>query len=388
MNSKERVKLLLNKEIPDRMGIYEHFWPETFCGWVKEGYPVKYVHKKEGETRWDEETGRAKKVEKEGDYPEPLDPVEYFDYDIIGCGGWFDTSLFPGRWEVIEETEEWQIIKDGRGAILKWWKKKCGTPEHIDFEIKTSEIWKKYREILFETKKERLGDINAIKENLKKAKEKGKFSVFGNLFIFELLRATIGDQNFLPALLLEPEWINDFCQLYTDFYIRHYEILFREAGIPDGFFLYEDFGYSKGLFCSPKTLEELIMPYEKKLVSFFKDYGLPVILHSCGDVRKAMPLIIDAGFDCIQPMEAKAGFDVVKLAEEFGRKITYMGNMNVVILGTNDLNKVEEEVLRKVRKLNEMKIPYFFHSDHSIPPTIKFKTYSHAVKIFRENSYY
>ena len=100
-----------------------------------------------------------------------------------------------------------------------------------------------------------------------------------------------------------------------------------------------------------------------------------------------MPLIIDAGFDCIQPMEAKAGFDVVKLAEEFGRKITYMGNMNVVILGTNDLNKVEE-VLRKVRKLNEMKIPYFFHSDHSVPPTVNFKTYNEAVKIFRENSYY
>jgi len=382
------VKILLKKEIPDRMGLYEHFWSETLCGWVKDGYPVKKVHKKEGETKWDEETGRYVKVEKENDYIQPVDTGEYFNYDIVNCGGWFDTALFPGRNEVIEETEEWQIIKDGRGAILKWWKKKCGTPEHIDFEIKTSEIWKKYREILFETKKERLGDLNAIKENLKKAKEKGKFSVFGNLFVFELLRATIGDQNFLPALLLEPEWIKDFCQLYTDFYIRHYEILFREVGTPDGFFLYEDFGYSKGLFCSPKTLEELIMPYEKKLVSFFKDYGLPVILHSCGDVRKAISLIIDAGFDCIQPMEAKAGFDVVKLAEEYGKKIAYMGNINVVILGTNELNKVEEEVLRKVKKLREMRIPYFFHSDHSVPPTIKFKTYTHAVKIFRENSYY
>ncbi|MCM8785798.1 MAG: hypothetical protein NC899_06140, partial [Candidatus Omnitrophica bacterium] len=73
---------------------------------------------------------------------------------------------------------------------------------------------------------------------------------------------------------------------------------------------------------------------------------------------------------------------------EYGRKISYMGNINAVILGTDDLNKVEEEVLSKVKRLKEMKIPYFFHSDHSIPPTVNFKTYSYAIKIFRENSYY
>lgn len=388
MNSKERVECLLKKEIPDRMGIYEHFWPETFSYWVKEGYPIKYTYKKPEQLRWDEESGRWIKVEKEGNYPEPVGAEEYFDYDIMGCGGWFDTSPFMGKCEIIEETEQWQIIKDGRGATLKYWKKKSGTPEHINFEVKTPDIWKKYREPLLETKKERLGDIEGIKKNLEQAKNKKKFSVFGNLFIFELMRATIGDVNFLPALLLQPEWIKDFCQVYLDFYIRHYEILFREAGLPDGFFLYEDFGYSKGLFCSPNILKELIFPYEKKLVSFFKDYNLPVILHSCGDVRKAVPLIIDVGFDCLQPMEAKAGFDVVKLAEEYGRKISYMGNINVVVLSTNDMKKVEQEVLGKIRKLKEMKIPYFFHSDHSIPPNVKFEIYKYAVKIFRENSQY
>ncbi|MFN4227490.1 MAG: uroporphyrinogen decarboxylase family protein [Candidatus Ratteibacteria bacterium] len=389
MDSRERVSMLLiKKELPDRMGIYEHFWPETLSNWVKEGYPTKKVYKKQGETRWDENTGRYINVEKEGEYIEPVNPLDYFDYDIVGCGGWFDTSLFPGRREIIEETDQWQIIKDSRGAILKWWKNKSGTPEHIDFEIKTPEIWKKYREILFETKIERLGDINQIKKNLENAKEKKKFSVYGNVFVFELLRATIGDQNFLPALLVEPEWIKDFCNLYTDFYIRHYEILFREAGIPDGFFLYEDFGYSKGLFCSPQTLKEVILPYERKLISFFKDYGLPVILHTDGDIRKAIPLFIEIGIDCIQPMEAKAGLDVVELAKEYGRKISYMGNINAVVLGKNDLNKVEQEVLTKIKNLKELKIPYFFHSDHSVPPTVNFKTYSYAVKIFKENSNY
>jgi uroporphyrinogen decarboxylase len=359
MTSYERTKILLSKEIPDRMGIFEHFWPETLEQfWPLQGYP-------KGES-----------------------PYYYFDYDIVYCGGWINSEPFMGTKEVIKETEEWRIIKDGRGATLKFWKNKSGTPEHIDFEITDREKWKKYREPLLEIRKERLGDIESMRLNLKTAREKKKFTIFGDLFIFELMRATIGDQNFLPALLLDPDWIKDFAQVYLNFYRNHYEILFREAGLPDGFLVYEDFGYSNGLFCSPKVLSELIMPYEKELVNFLKSYGLPVILHSCGDIRKAVPLIIDAGFDCLQPMEAKARCDVVEFAKTYGNKLAYMGNINVVVLNTNDPLKIKEEILPKLKTLSKMRIPYFFHSDHSIPPTVTLETYKYALKLFGENCWY
>jgi len=359
MNSKERVEILLNKEISDRMGLFEHFWGETLTEWARKE-----------------------------DYPEFKNPCYFFDFDIAPCGGWINTQPFIGRREVIKETEEWEIVKDGRGATLKLWKNKSGTPEHIGFEVTERKIWETYKEPLFEVDERRFGDIEKIKENIKKAREKNKFVVFGDLFVFELLRATIGDTNFLPALLLEPEWIHDFCQTYTDFFIKHYEKLFQRTGLPDGFFIYEDFGYHKGLFCSPKTLSEMIMPYEKKFVSFLKDYNLPVLLHSCGNILEAIPLIINAGFDCLQPMEAKAGCDVVEIAKTYGNRIAYMGNINVVVLNTNDEEKIRGEIEYKVNSLKEMKIPYFFHSDHSIPPSVKFKTYSCALEIFKRISYY
>lgn len=358
MKSKEIVKNLLDKKLSERMGIFEHLWGDTLKEWASDGYP------------------------------EGANPEEYFDYDISYCGGWINKEPFMNKREVIEETDEWQIIKNGLGATLKVWKNKSGTPEHINFEVKNREIWEKYKQPLFETKIERLGDIKQTKEKLKKAKEKGKFSVFGDLFVYELLRAVIGDETFLPALLLDPDWIKDFCEVYLDFCIRHYEILFREAGRPDGFFIYEDFGYHKGLFCSPKTLSELIMPYEKKFVSFLKDYNLPVILHSCGNILEAIPLFIDAGFDCLQPMEAKAGCNVVEIAKIYGSKISYMGNIDIRVLETNNEEKIKQEIEYKVNNLKKMKIPYFFHSDHSVPPTVKFKTYKYAVDLFREISFY
>jgi uroporphyrinogen decarboxylase len=176
--------------------------------------------------------------------------------------------------------------------------------------------------------------------------------------------------------------------VYLDCFKRHYEIVFREAGTPDGFFLYEDFGFCNGLFCSPQTMKELVFPYERALVSFFKDYGLPVILHSCGDVRKAVPQIIEAGFDCLQPMEAKAGCNVLDIAKTYGNKLAYMGNIDVVQLSTNDPAKVRDEIVPKLTELKKMRIPYFFHSDHSLPPDISFATYQYALQLFRDNRSY
>lgn len=370
MNSKERVATLLRREVADRMGLYEHFWPETLRDyWPKEGYPQP-------------------PVDPNGRRPFEEWPDYYFGYDLVNCGGWFDTAPFPGRREVVEETAEWEVIRDGRGATLKFWKKKSGTPEHIGFTIDSPEKWKEYRQPLLETNRQRLGDLTTIKKALAYGRQAGKFTVFGNMFVFELMRATIGDQNFLPALLLEPAWIRDFCQVYLDFFRRHYSLLFSEVGLPDGFFLYEDFGFRNGLFCSPQTLSELIIPYEKELVGFFHDYGLPVLIHSCGDIRKAIPLIIEAGFDCLQPLEAKAGCNIIEIAGTYGKKIAYMGNINVVSLNSNDRRLVAEEVVPKLKWLSGERIPYFFHSDHSLPPTVKLSTYRYSLELFEKYSRY
>ncbi len=116
MNSKERILTVLNKEIPDRISIFEHFWPETLEQyWSKQGY----------------------------DYENGEEYQYYFDYDIIYCNPiWFEFDSFYCKKDVIEETDQWEVYKNGRGATVKLFKGKSSTPEHIDFEVKTFEKWK------------------------------------------------------------------------------------------------------------------------------------------------------------------------------------------------------------------------------------------------------
>ncbi|MCC7495804.1 MAG: hypothetical protein IT204_25860 [Fimbriimonadaceae bacterium] len=358
MTSRQRMQAILAGEAPDRVAIFEHFWPETLRQtWIPQGFPE----------------GRS--------------PDAVFDYDLRNLGWSLDTTPLRGTSEVLEEDDTHRLTRDGRGATLRYWKHKSGTPEHVAFDCTTPEIWAaKYREPLLGLDLERI-DTQNLPERLRAGREGDKFLVYGNLFVFELLRGILGDLVMLQSFLLEPAWVHDFCRVYTDFYKRHYDWIFAAIGKPDGMFIYEDLGFTNGPFCSPATYREVIQPYHTELVDFFHSYDLPVILHSCGDVRQLFGQILETGWDCLQPMEAKAGNDCRAFADQItagGRRIGFMGNIDVTVLNTNDPAKIRVEVEGKVRGMVQRRAGYCFHSDHSVPPDVDYASYQLAVDVMRE----
>jgi uroporphyrinogen decarboxylase len=359
MNGRERMQTILRKETPDRMGLFEHFWGETLPEWVKQGYPT-------------DEAGN------------PRPPHEVFAYDLLGCGPGVDTAPRRGFREVVEESEDWELVRTGTGALLRLWKHKSGTPEHVGFELTTRERWDQVKKPLLEFDAERISNLEEYRNGREKTRADGRFATTHLLFVFEFLRGSLGDVCMLESMLCDPEWIHDVCRVVSDCMIRHLRYAFEQAGAPDGAFVYEDLGYTNGLWASPKIMSELVMPYHKELVDFFHSQGLPAILHTCGDVRDAVDLIVDCGWDCLQPMEAKAGNDVVAFAEQCDGRMAFMGNINVMVLETGDRGAIRREIESKLIPLRERGVPYVFHSDHSIPPTIRYDSYRYALDVFRE----
>jgi uroporphyrinogen decarboxylase len=348
------------KECPERMGLFEHYWDDTQAEWEKQGLPPK------------------------------TDLVAYFDHDIVPVqGSWFNTGSLVGQYKVIEETDETFVYKNEWGATMREWKGKSGTPEHIDFDMTTEEMWKaKYREPVFEFNPARFGDVEEIKRNYEACMKSGRFVVFTNMFIFEIMRRSMGDVAMLESMYLNPAWIHDFCDAVTDMIIRHTDFLFSEVGLPDGMFIYEDMGYTYGPFCSPELQRELIFPYHKKFVEFVHEHGIPFIMHSCGKIRSFLQAIVESGVDCLQVLEAKAGQDVREMAEATDRKIAFMGNLNILAFETNNAKELEEEILPKLSDIRKTRIPYVFHSDHSIPKSVKLETYKYAIELFHNYGHY
>lgn len=345
-----------------RYGLFDSPWGDTLQKWAsEEGYPK----------------------DPQG---HPVSPVEHFGFDMAGVGGWFDVMPLRGVNETVEETDEWKSVRNGAGAVLKWWKNKSGTPEHIDFRMTTRAVWERdYRPHLLVPDRGRL-NLDGARTELARRRAQGYWTYYGHLFIWELLRCSLGDVCMFESLALDPEWIRDYGRVYTDLYKAHYRMLLEEAGKPDGVWIYEDLGYRNGLFCSPATLADLIFPYYREMVDFFHGYGLPVVLHSCGSVEAALPLVIEAGFDGLNPMEAKAGNDLLAFAERYGDRLLFVGGFDARVLESNDRGLIRRRVTEMIAGMKARGARWVFGSDHSLSTNVRYASFRYAVEVYREQA--
>ena len=341
-----------------RIGLYENVWPDTLRNWEKEGYP----------------SGAS--------------PQEFFNFDICRIGDTFDSYPLAGVRELVESNDEWSVYRNGAGAALKYWNNKSGVPEHIDFRMSSEEAWRRdYRPRLLSLDTGRF-QLDKTRAAYKLLRDAGRWICYNSSFVWETMRQSMGDVIMYESLALEPEWIHDYNEVYTRFYIEHYDYLFDQVGLPDAVWLSEDFGYKNGLFCSPCTLDELFKPYYIRLVDHFHSLGLKVLLHSCGDVTKALPFFAEIGFDALHPMEIKAGCDPFAYADQYAEKLAFIGGLDARVLESGDKPYIRRETEKLIKGMKERGARYFFASDHSLSTLVSYESYRYALEVFRENMYY
>jgi uroporphyrinogen decarboxylase len=389
VNSRDVIDALIRGGNAERVGLMGSPWLDTVAAWVEQGYPTRMVQKDTGDERWRRQDGRWVDVEVAGEYEEPVPPWEHFGYDMVGVGPWFDVMPLLDYDELIEETDDWEVRRNGAGAALKWWKHKSGTPEHIGFTMTTRDVWERdYRPHLLALDTERV-DIPEMRANWHKTTAATVWTYFGHMFIWEIARQSMGDVTLYESLLLDPHWIHDFGRVYTDFFKMHFRYMFEQVGIPDGVWIYEDLGYKNGLFASPKMFRELIFPYYGELVDFFHSYDLPVVLHTCGSTAQALPLIVEAGFDALNPMERKAkDNDPFVFAEQYGDRLAFVGGLDARVFETNDRAIIRREVASYVEGMKERGARLVFASDHSISTNTRYDSYRYALDVYREHMAY
>jgi hypothetical protein len=136
----------------------------------------------------------------------------------------------------------------------------------------------------------------------------------------------------LMGMALDPDWVKDMVNTYAELTLELQEILFSEEGYPDGIWYYEDMGFKERPFMSPAMYKEIIQPGHKLTFDYAHSKGIPVLVHSCGFVEPLVPGLIEAGMDCLQVIEVKAGMDLLRLYRNFGEKLSFMGGIDVRVL--------------------------------------------------------
>ncbi len=88
----------------------------------------------------------------------------------------------------------------------------------------------------------------------------------------------------------------------------------------------EDLGSQIGPTMSPATFDEFFRPRLQMFIDLAHSYGIPAMMHSCGSTRRLQSRLIDMGLeilDAVQPEPVE--MDPESLKAEFGDKLTYCG---------------------------------------------------------------
>jgi uroporphyrinogen decarboxylase len=95
----------------------------------------------------------------------------------------------------------------------------------------------------------------------------------------------------------------------------------------DGGYFGDDYGAQKGPLLSPASWRALIKPRLARLFAPFRERGLPVILHSDGQIQKILPDLVEIGLTALNPVQPEA-LDHGWLAANFGGRLAFYGGIS------------------------------------------------------------
>ena len=353
MTGSERVLAALNHQEGDRIPIDDSPWFTAVERWRQEGLPAD------------------------------MTPQQYFGFEFSGAGADLSLRMEP---EMVEETDDYTIAWNSNGALRKNWKHATSTPECLDFKIKTAAEWFAHkREMDFG--RDRInweGGLHAQRY----AKENGLWFSYRAATGYDKTQGLVGSENLLMAMATDPDWVADMFMWNTDGIIATAQMMIEGGFEFEGAFLYDDMGYTNGPLFSLAMYDQMCMPAHKKVCDFFHGYGLKVILHSCGDVTALVPQLLEAGFDCLQPLEVKAGMDLVALKEQYGERLAFMGGIDVRLMADGTDPKLLEDEIRTKVGLAKRSGGYIYHSDHSVPDNVSCDRFTSVLDLVLKHGQY
>jgi len=151
----------------------------------------------------------------------------------------------------------------------------------------------------------------------------------------------MGFEHFFLRCIEAPSFIHRLLEARTAWCIAMYKKA-ESFGI-DLAILGDDAAWKRGPMISPKMWREFILPYHRQIV---KELGIPLIWHSDGAFQQLLPMALEAGFKGVHGLEPAAGFDLGKTKKEFGQDLILVGNADVHVLFSHDLEAVRKEVRR------------------------------------------
>lgn len=155
----------------------------------------------------------------------------------------------------------------------------------------------------------------------------------------------------------------------------------------DFVYVADDVAFNNGPILHPDMMESLWLPRVAHVIEPFKERGIPMAFHCCGNLSHVIPWLIRLGFLAVQPVQPTCN-DIYALKRQYAGRICLIGNIDVagcLSFGTKD------DVVREVREhIAGLAYDggYVCGSSHSITASVKPENYAAMVEAIMEYGSY
>jgi hypothetical protein len=319
--------------------------------------------------------GLKEEWEAQGATPEELD-FSAFPYR---CAERAYVAVNTGRLggpspRVTEETDEHVVSRDGYGRTMKLCKGVATLPLPLDHPVETMDDWVAIKP-WYEFSAGRFGEGWA--EDAEKARQADQIVAVSIPGGFDEPRQLMGEEGVCLAFYDQPELVHDILNTIGTTACRVLDRVSAQVQV-DALVVHEDMAGKSGPLIGPRLVAEYLHPYYRRVWDMLEARGARLFdQDSDGDMTPVIPAFLDAGVNCMHPMEPAAGMDIVAIRERYGPRLAFYGG-------------IDKHVLRRsraaIRAELEYKIPPMVATggcvlalDHRIPNGTPLESYRYYV---------
>lgn len=363
MTQRQRFLNLMEYKPVDRVPNHEvGVWVQTADRWKAEGLDTDKVH-----FNWF--------------WGEDYYNLDYREYIRVNYG-----MIPPFEYQVLEETDRYEIVRHGDGVITKALKEgssggmRASMDQYLSFPVTDRAS---FRELLKRYRTDIPGRYpENWKENLlPKWKNRDHVLVLGEncntLGFFWRAREWMGTEGVSYAWYDEPAMMHEMMEFVADFTIEVSKPVLEQTDV-DYVFLNEDMSMKNGPLISPTLYKEFIFPHMRRLVDFLKSNGSKyVLVDTDGNCEALIPLLMDAGVDGIWPLERAANMEPLRIRQKFGRDLRLWGGVD-----KRELAKGKEAIDRHLVQLAPLveQGGYIPTVDHTVSPDISLENFEYYMQ--------
>ncbi len=320
--------------------------------------------------------GLKEEWETQGATPEELD-FSAFDYRAPKTSG--IAANAGGRMDawckIVEETDQVIRYRDDLGRALTLEKGFATIPLPQTHPVKNMDDWLAIKP-KYEFSESRFNEDWAVRARA--AREAGNALVLGIPGGFDEPRQLLGEEELCCAYYEQPELIHDMLDTIGRTALQVCDRVCNEVQV-DILSVHEDMAGKSGPLAGPRQIEEFIKPYYRRIWDRVQERGARLFdQDSDGDMNGVIQSFIDAGINCMHPMEPAANMDVVQVREKYGERLAFYGGIDKHVLRRSK-DEIEAELEYKVPPLLKSG-GCVFAVDHRIPNGTPLENYRFYIK--------